>query len=348
MPKTGGAGVAPGGPKEINLALQGGGSHGAFTWGVLDRLMEEERFTVTGISGTSAGAMNTVVFADGFIKDGVEGAKRALAGFWEAVSRSSWLSPIQRNPADVLFGNWNLENSPAYLALDIASRMFSPYDLNPFDINPLRDILEKYVDFEAVRACEELKLFITATRVETGTPRVFTNEEITLDVTMASACLPHLYKAVEIGGEPYWDGGYMGNPSLWPLFYGDTCRDVVLVQISPFHRPGTPKTAQEIVDRINEITFNAGLLRELRAVDFVSRLLKEGRLDNTHYREIRMHIIHNETEMIKLEAASKLNTQWEFLKYQHDLGRRTAERWITANYDRVGKESTVDLHAMLN
>jgi len=345
--KTGAAPDAPA-RKPINLALQGGGSHGAFTWGVLDRLLDDDRLEISSISGTSAGAMNAVVLADGYMKDGVAGAKRALQGFWEQVSHASWLSPVQRSPADIFLGNWSLENSPAYLALDVASRMFSPYDLNPFNINPLRDILDKYVDFEAVRACTCLDLFITATHVETGTARVFSNKEITLDVTMASACLPHIYKAVEIDGEPYWDGGYMGNPSLWPLFYGSHCQDVVLVQINPFHRKGTPKTAQEIVERINEITFNASLLRELRAIDFVSRLIKEDRLDKTRYQDIRMHIIHNDAEMAKLEAASKLNTEWKFLQYQHGVGHRTAEAWLKTTFERIGNESSVDLHKMLN
>lgn len=333
--------------KRINLGLQGGGSHGAFTWGVLDRLLDDERLMIDGISGTSAGALNAMILATGYIKDGTAGAKQALRSFWESVSHISWLSPIQRTPTNVFLGNWSLENSPAYLALDLASRMFSPYDLNPFDINPLRDIVDKHVDFDAVRACKNFQLFITATNVKSGAARVFTNKELTLDVAMASACLPHIFKAVEVDGEPYWDGGYMGNPSLWPMFYGTEAVDIVIVQINPLRRDSAPRTAQEIVDRINEITFNASLLRELRAIDFVSRMLKEDRLDRKRYRDIHVHIIHDE-EIAKLEASSKLNTEWNFLKYQFDLGRKTAGTWLSGTFDQIGKRTSVDLAAILS
>ncbi len=209
-------------PKPINLALQGGGAHGAFTWGVLDRLLEDERLSFEGISGTSAGAMNAVVLSDGYQKNGREGARRALEKFWRSVSHDGRLSPIQRGIMDRLLGNWSLDNNPMFLALDVASRFVSPYDFNPFNINPLREILESEVDFEAVRACKEIKLFISATNVRTGKVRIFRHEEITPDVVMASACLPFMFKAVEIEGTPYWDGGYVGNPPLFPFFRATT------------------------------------------------------------------------------------------------------------------------------
>src|SRR6056297_496938 len=204
--------------KTINLALQGGGAHGAFTWGVLDRLFEDDRLWVTGVSGTSAGAMNAVVMAQGMAENSAAGARQALYRFWEAVSAAGQRSPLQRNPINILFGDWTLDNSPAYMMFDMMNRFASPYDLNPLNINPLRELVGELVDFSKVRQCFETDLFISATNVETGRVRVFHREEMTLDVVMASACLPQMFQAVEIDGEPYWDGGYMGNPVLFPFY----------------------------------------------------------------------------------------------------------------------------------
>jgi NTE family protein len=331
-------------PKPINLALQGGGAHGAFTWGVLDWMLESRRFTVEGISGTSAGAMNAVVLADGFHKGGEDGAREALERFWKAVSDQAWLSPLRRSPIDIIMGQWSLDMSPSYLAFDIASRFASPYEFNPLNINPLRDVVEATVDFEAVRACDRLKIFISATNVQSGKIKVFSDGEITLDAVMASACLPHVFQAVEIDGVPYWDGGYMGNPPLFPLFGTTGSSDTVLVQINPVERKETPRTAREILNRLNEITFNSTLLREMRAIEFVTRLIEDGKLEAGHYQKVHMHRI-SATELNPLQASSKVNAEWRFLTHLRDIGRAAAQDWAEENYEAVGKRSSVDLRA---
>ena len=252
-------------PKIIELALQGGGAHGAYTWGVLDRLLEDPRVRIEGLSGTSAGAMNAAVLADGLHCGGEGFAREALQDFWAAVSRAAMASPIRRTPLDRWLGRWSLDYSPGYLAVDFLSRVASPYQLNPLNINPLRDILAQQVDFESVRACPDIKLFVTATNVRTGKLRVFRKEELSVDAVMASACLPFLFKAVEIGGEAYWDGGYMGNPSLFPLLEECGGRDILIVQINPIQRDEVPTSAAAIMNRLNEITSNRRRWRSARA-----------------------------------------------------------------------------------
>ena len=333
-------------PKPVNLALQGGGAHGAFTWGVLDYILEDSRLKIAGVSGTSAGAMNAVALADGFTRDGPEGARAALDHFWRCMSEGAKNSPLRRTPFDVLTGNWGLENNPIYHAMDALSRVASPYQLNPMNINPLRDLVENSIDFEMVRACTAFKLFISATNVESGKVRIFPRETLTADMVMASACLPNLYQAVEIDGVPYWDGGYMGNPSLFP-FHGQTgTDDIVVIQINPIERKGAPKTSQEIQDRMNEISFNSSLLKELRAIDFVDRLIREDKLSRDDYRQVRVHIIENGGELKSLGASSKMNVEWEFLTRLRDMGRDTAASWLKKNFADIGKQSTVDLRAM--
>ncbi|MGJ7458917.1 patatin-like phospholipase family protein [Halomonas sp. MA07-2] len=333
-------------PKLVNLALQGGGSHGAFTWGVLDRILEDGRLQIAGVSGASAGAMNAVALADGFTRDGPEGARAALADFWRAMSDGAKNSPLKRMPIDVLMDNWGLENNPMYHAIDAMSRVASPYQLNPMDINPLRDLVEASIDFDMVRKCNAFKLFISATNVESGTVKVFPRETLTADMVMASACLPQLYQAVEIDGVPYWDGGYMGNPSLFP-FHGKTgTDDIVVIQVNPIERKGAPSTPQEIQNRMNEISFNGSLLKELRGIDFVDRLIREGKLSEDEYRQVRVHIIENQAELKPLGASSKMNVEWAFLTKLRDMGRDTATRWLDENFAAIGERSTVDLHAM--
>ncbi|MGR8920361.1 MAG: patatin-like phospholipase family protein [Gammaproteobacteria bacterium] len=333
-------------PKPVNLALQGGGAHGAFTWGVLDRLLEDGRIDIEAISGTSAGAMNAAVLCSGYMAGGADGAREALEDFWHAVSDSARLSPIQRTPIDVFMGNWNLDTSPSYLLFDLVSRLASPYDLNPLDLNPLRDIVEAHVDFEAVRSCSRMKLYISATNVHTGRVRVFHCAELSPEVVMASACLPAMFKAVEIDGVPYWDGGFMGNPALHPFFHGCSSPDILLVQINPIERAETPRSAREILNRVNEITFNASLLNELRAVHFVTRLIDDGHLDNENYRKILLHIIHGDEPLKALSASSKVNAEWGFLEMLRDVGRGAAEEWLESDLKNVGKRSSVDLRAM--
>lgn len=331
-------------PKKINLALQGGGAHGAFTWGVLDWFLEDSRFTIDGITGTSAGAMNAVVLASGLEAGGEDGAREQLETFWREVSDEARMSPIKRSPLDILLGQWNLDYSPSYLFFDVLSRFASPYEFNPMNVNPLRDVLERIVDFDKVHCCSGVKLFIAATNVFTGKIRIFSEKEVTLDAVMASACLPQLYQAVEIDGEPYWDGGYMGNPPLYPLFYETKTADVVLIQINPLERRETPKTARDILNRMNEITFNSTLLRELRAIDFVTRLIEEGKLSEEEYQKVHMHRITAE-DLKPLQASSKMNAEWEFLVELRDLGRRTAKEWLDRHYNDVGSRSTIDLRA---
>lgn len=332
--------------KAVNLALQGGGAHGAFTWGVLDRLLEDDRLEIEAISGTSAGAMNAAVVADGVMRDGPDGAREKLHGFWKAVSDAGRGSPIQRSPIDVFMGNWNLDTSPSYIFFDLFSRLASPYEFNPLNINPLRDVLESVVDFDVVRSCDKMKVFISATNVETGRVTVFDRHGLTADMVMASACLPFLFQAVEIDGAPYWDGGYMGNPVLFPFYNACTSNDVVIVQINPITRPGTPQTAREILNRVNEISFNSSLLKEFRAIDFVARLLEDGKLDPKHYNHILVHRIEAEEEIKPLGASSKMNAEWDFLMHLFDVGRFAADSWIGANFDDLGKRSTVDIRAM--
>ena len=333
-------------PKMVNLALQGGGSHGAFTWGVLDRLLEDGRIGFEAISGTSAGAMNAVVVADGIMKGGPDGARQALEDFWQAVGREGAKSPIQRSLLNVFMGDWSLENSPSYLFFDNLTRLVSPYELNPLNQNPLRDLLEAQIDFDRVTACDKMKLFVSATNVHSGRARVFTCDEITADVVMASACLPFMFQAVEIDGVPYWDGGYMGNPALFPFFNACASSDVVLVQINPIERKTTPRTAREILNRVNEIAFNSSLLKELRAIEFVARLIDEGKLDPSDYKEVLLHRVDGGEEMLALLASSKVNAEWAFLIHLRDIGRAAANRWLEESFDRIGKESSVDIRTL--
>ena len=334
--------------KPVNLALQGGGAHGAFTWGVLDRLLEDGRLEIAAVSGTSAGAMNAVVLAQGIHEDGHAGGRAALERFWRRVSTAARTSPIRRSPLDVLTGTWNLDRNPAYIMSDLMSRVASPYDLNPLGLNPLRDLLADTVDFEKVRACDRMALHVSATDVETGRVKVFHREELTLDMVMASACLPTLYHAVEVDGRHYWDGGYMGNPVIFPFYDSSPTDDVIIVQINPIIRPGVPRSAREIANRINEISFNGSLLKELRAIDFVHRLLENGHLPEGSYRYVRVHMIAAETELLRLGASSKLNAEWRFLRHLFRIGRRAADAWLAEHLDAVGLCGSVDLRMMFD
>jgi NTE family protein len=329
---------------QVNLALQGGGSHGAFTWGVLDALLEDGRLAFEGISGASAGAMNAVVLADGWRRALEEGsdprqaARAHLAKFWEAVgARPSGFAATTPLP-------WF---APPYggaqtsMMFDLVSRVFSPYQLNPFNVNPLRDVLRPLVDFEALRKRSPFELFVSATNVRTGRPRVFREHELILDMLLASAALPFAFHAVEVDKEFYWDGGYVGNPSLYPLFYATNTRDLLLVQINPLVREDLPDTAQEIIERVNEISFNTALLHELRAIAFVERLLGEQKLDPGKYKRINMHMIDAEEKLRKYGASSKTYTSAGFLKELFELGRATATDWLDRNFAYVGHASSV-------
>ena len=329
--------------KRVNLALQGGGAHGAFTWGVLDRLLEHPRIEIEGISGTSAGAMNAAVLAAGLSDDGNEGARARLDDFWRQVSDMDRFSPIQRTFWEWFNGGYSLDYSPGLAYMETLSRTFSPYQVNPFNFNPLRGVLEDLIDFDTVRHASRVKLFISATNVSTGRARIFENRDMSPDVLMASSCLPQMFQAVEIDGEHYWDGGYMGNPALFPLIYGAESRDIILVQINPLLRAGVPKSARDIQNRIIEISFNASLMHEMRAIHFVTRLIHSGQLDSGDYKSMLMHMIEAEHLLEGFGASSKLNADWDFLRTLRDIGRETAETWLAANFEKLGVESTVDL-----
>lgn len=332
--------------KPVSLALQGGGAHGTFTWGVLDKILEDGRLEIEAISGTSAGAMNAVALADGWVKDKADGAREALENFWREVSRAAHGSPLKRNPMDVFLGNWSLDNSAGFIFFDLLSRLVSPYDVNPLNINPVRDLLARTIDFDRVQECQEIRIIVSATNVHTGRVRVFECAELTPDAVMASACIPFIFQAVEIDGVPYWDGGYMGNPALFPFFDPSQTNDIIIVQINPIERLETPTSARDILNRVNEITFNASLMRELRAINFVSRLLDEGQLDPSRYKHVLVHRIHPDGEMNDLQASSKLNTEWTFFLHLRDLGREAAEAWLDKNFEHIGKRSTENIRAL--
>jgi NTE family protein len=333
------------GKKKINLALQGGGAHGAFSWGVVDYILEDNRLDIEAISGTSAGAMNAVVYAEGYLEGGRAGARKSLESFWKAVSDEGALSPEQSKVFDSFFKPFGFDKSPAYWWMDFVTHYASPYEFNPLDINPLRDLLRKAVDFQKVRACEHLKIFISATNVHTGKIAVFERKDLTADHVMASACLPMVFQAVEIDGVPYWDGGYMGNPALFPLFYETACPDALIVQINPVERNETPKTAQEIQNRLNEITFNGALLRELRAVDFVQTLVDQGKLGPPDYVRPFIHRIDGAAPLAAFTAATKMDASWDMLTALRDIGRTAAKAWIDTHYDDIGVRNTLDLRA---
>jgi NTE family protein len=335
--------------KKLHLALQGGGAHGAFTWGVLDRLLDEEKLVIDGVSGASAGAVNAVLLVDGLARGGPREAEKRLADFWRATSRDGSLSNSERAVVDRLFWFMPMAGSPLQSWYEAWSQVFSPYDLNPLNLNPLRDLIERFVDFEAVRKAEN-PLFVSATNVQTGKLRVFSREHMSADVIAASACLPQLFRAVEIDNVPYWDGGYVGNPTLFPLFQNtdSDCTDVLIVQINPLERTGTPTSHKDIMNRVNEVTFNSSLLSELREIALVSRLIEAGQVTcgtgKNEYRRINVHRIVLGISM-GLDADSKLNNDYDFFLTLRKAGVRAARRFLDAHFDDIGVKSTVDLDA---
>ncbi len=337
------AGVGKSEKLELNLALQGGGAHGAFTWGALDRLLEEEDIAIKGISGTSAGAMNAAVLIAGYNEAGRLGARERLREFWKEISDvAASIGPLgQSASTDALSEipgfDWLAALNPA----DMLTRVFSPYEFNPLNFNPLRNVLERVLDVKKLHA--GIDLFVTATNVETGEARIFRDGEITIDVLLASACLPFLYQAIELDGVPYWDGGYMGNPSIWPLIYRTKCPDVLLVQINPIKRSGTPKHALDIINRVNEISFNSSLIAEMRAINFVAKLVKSGKLNAEEYSEMFMHRVMPPIDMREMTAASKMNASWGFFTLLFSVGRTQMDEWLKHNKKYIGKRGTLDI-----
>ena len=333
--------------KPINLALQGGGAHGAFTWGVLDQLLDDGRLEIEGISGTSAGAVNAIMLADGLTRGGPDEARQRLADFWRAVSVDGQLGDLQRGVVERLFpfvpgdGLW----------FGAVSRMLSPYDLNPLNINPLKELIERFVDFEAIRGDPSLELFISATNVQTGELRVFTRAKVTAEVVMASAALPLLFRAVEIDGVPYWDGGYSGNPAIVPFLRATATEDVLIIQINPRDRREVPTRTREIMSRVNEINFNASLLSDLRGVAFVNRLIDEGRLPRGmrpgEFRRLRLHRIAMEDLGEPFSTRSTLKTDYESFETLRKLGQRATRRFLDAHFGDIGRRSTIDVAAQV-
>ncbi|HOD28670.1 MAG TPA: patatin-like phospholipase family protein [Syntrophales bacterium] len=332
--------------KKINLALQGGGAHGAFTWGVLDRLLDDERIEIEGIVGTSAGAVNASILAYGLVAGGRKKARELLRRFWEFNSKNGKSSPFQPTVFDKLYGSkGSMEFSPWWQTFDILSRMYSPYQWNPNDTNVFRDILEELIDFPVLQKARTVRLFICATNVLTGRLKVFENREITPKMILASACLPYLYQAPEIDGEYYWDGGYMGNPPIFPVIYNTNCQDVLIVQINPINIHEVPRSANAIFDRINTLSFNSSLMREMRAIHFVTSLIEKGELDATKYKHTFIHTIDAEEQMSKLTASSKMNLDMDFLKYLFETGREKTGEFLANHYDEIGRKSSTDLAA---
>lgn len=337
-------------PKKINLALQGGGAHGAFAWGVLDQICQDGRLVIDGLSACSAGAMNASVYTYGKMKGGPEGARKALHDFWLDISEQGQkYSPIKPSPWERFFFGWsNLDETFSYLAFENFTKLFSPYQFNPTNANPLRDVLKRHVNFDEIVHAKCTKLFISATNVRTNKIKLFHGHQLSLDAVMASACLPMLFQAVEIHGEAYWDGGYMGNPALYPLVYDTDTEDIVIVHINPIVRNEIPKSAREIFNRINEISFNSSLLRELRAIEFAKRLVEDEMIKSEfrgHFKfnKLNVHSIRADEIMREYHVATKFSPDWDFLCHLRDRGREVAAQWIDKHIDSIGHQSTVNL-----
>jgi len=328
----------------IDLALQGGGSHGAFSWGVLDKLLEEGSLEFAGISGTSAGALNAAVLVSGLARGGRDGARQALQDFWHDIARvNTCFDPfaVQRNGSGARA--WDAWTAPLTEAWMQWARSLSPYQFNPLGLNPLKDVLHRHVDLPALQSAKSPRVFAVATSVHTGQPRVFAGQDLSIDALLASACLPYLFQAVEIDGEPYWDGGYSGNPALWPLIYETAEADLLLVKIQPLQRLSTPRTALEIAERAAEISFNTAMIGEIRAISFVKRLLFEERVDRGRYKDLRLHMIGDEKALAQLSPQTKLDTRWEFLQRLHEMGRDAAGDWLGRHRADVGLRSSIDI-----
>lgn len=327
--------------KHISVALQGGGSHGAFTWGVLERLLEEKNLHLDGFCGTSAGAVNATLLAYGLQTGSRQTAQKMLEDFWTEIARLSQFSLLQPSWADLLFGKrGNMDFSLGFMATELLTNFFSPYQYNPFDINPLRSVLGKIVNFEKLKNCDVTNIFICATNVKRGKVKVFDTKEISLDAVMASCCIPQFNQAVEIDGEYYWDGGFMGNPPIFPLINGTKASDILIVQINPININEVPTSVAKIQDRINELSFNSSLMLEMRKFDLIDRLLEAGIDLGGRFRKMYVHNINPEESLGEFDLSSKLNASWDFIKFLRRIGNEYAEAWLKENFDKIGKEST--------
>ncbi len=330
--------------KHVGLALQGGGAHGAFTWGVLDRLLEEDELVADGICGTSAGAINAVVTAYGLHVGGKDKAKELLEKLWRNISKSGSLL-FKPSMVDKYFSEGDMYQSLGYMFFNSMSQMFSPYQFNPTNNNPLREILNDLVDFNELKKYNQKKLFVCATNVKTNRAKVFSNQEITVEAVLASACLPHLFQAIEIKGEYYWDGGYMGNPPLQPLIDNTEVGDLLLIKINSINIEELPTSARDIADRINEICFNSSLINEMHLIHYKNELVRRGiKLDEDNFsREIFVHSISAHEALGHLNYSSKMNTSWDFILDLKNKGRFYAEKWLKHEFHEVGIKSSFDI-----
>jgi NTE family protein len=341
-----------GAPVRINVALQGGGAHGAFSWGLLEALLEEPGLEIASLTATSAGAMNAVVCAEGLRLGGREGARQALAGFWEAISSARGpFSPVSMNQLRKAFDPLGLLKEQSFKWFDMLTSVASPYEFNPWNFNPLRDVLDGAVDFAALAKAPPVKLFLAATRVSSGTVRVFREHEVSLDAVLATACLPYLFQAVEVEGEAFWDGGYVANPALFPIAYEPDLPDDILISwINPLRREATPRTSADIMDRLNEITFNTSLLAELRAIVFVQKLLRDEAVATQlagRYRNLHIHAVEADEALSGLPVSSKFDTSPEFLERLRQQGRAAFASWHAAHRQDLGVRCSVDIEARL-
>jgi len=330
--------------KKIDLALQGGGAHGAYTWGVIDRLLDEERIEIDGICGTSAGAMNGVCAIYGLKAGGRNLAKHTLVKFWYKISEAGKLSPLQPSWLDMMLSPGNMDFSPIYKMFSMSTETFTPRQLNPLQYNPLEKILNEVINFEELHKINPPKLFVCATNVKTCEPKIFGQQEISAKAILASACLPYLFDAVEIDGEYYWDGGYSGNPIMTPLIENTSgTNDILLVQINPKNIQKKPSSVEEIRDRINELSFNSSLMHELKMIQYQQELLAKGINPDGTLKQIHLHHISADNELSHLNLSSKLNTAWHFIMYLKDLGYKACDKWIESNFDNIGKQSTLKI-----
>lgn len=333
--------------KKISLGLQGGGTYGAFTWGVLDRLLQEERLEITSLSGASAGAINAAIVADGYARGGGrEGARRSLDRFWRALGGTALFSPLQRTPLDVLSGGFTMRHSPAYQLMEMAGALAGPVLEMPFTVNPLRNFLTAMIDFERVRACEELKVFVSATEVNSGRGKIFVREEMDVQRLMASACLPTVFAAVQVDGNAFWDGSFAANPPLAPLVESGGAQDLLVVQINPIERKEIPRSMADISNRANEIAFNTSFVREVNAILHTHAVPSEEGGAAITYAPVRLHLVSANDFLVELAVSSKFNAEPGFLQMLHDRGVAAADAWLAQHFDDLGVRNTLDASAV--
>ncbi|HEX8478773.1 MAG TPA: patatin-like phospholipase family protein [Telluria sp.] len=331
---------------KISLGLQGGGSYAAFGWGVLDRLLEDERLEIAAISGTSGGAINASVLADGFARGGGrEGARQALHRFWHALGSAATFSLLRRTPFDFLAGAGSIQMSPAYHLMQAMSAILPPH-ITPVSMNPLYELLSSLIDFERVRSCADIRLFIPATNVRTGKARIFTRDEMDARKLAASACLPQIFAAVEVDGEAYWDGSFVGNPALAPLLEDGDAGDILIVQNNPIARSQLPRNAADVANRASEIAFNVSFMREVSALQQLGNLVDEEHPEQTHAAAVRLHMISGNATLSNLDISSKFNLEWPFILQLHTAGRTAADNWLEEHAGQVGVRATIAPHAI--